>query len=322
MKHIELNIGKACNNKCRFCMSANVWLDEKELSDFNLVKSEIIKYADQWYRSIWFLWWDISIHPKIYEIIWEAKRHWFLIINVITNAMLYSDYDKALKLVNSWVTRVNISIHSHIENIEDYLTQIPWWLNKKLKAIDNFNTLYEKWILKNNISINFVLNKENLSTVDKSVLYFYSKKWIKDIRINFLWNKFFISDYDRNRLQINYTEIIDKLKKLIFISLKYSIRITFDSIPACILSKIWFVNSKGIVSKFLWEQFDHINTVYNINKLEKFDWINYKKNDLKTKFSKCNKCIYLNSCEWVWKEYVIQYWNDEFYPINYDPWRK
>lgn len=70
MKHIEINIWKACNNKCRFCMSAFVWMDEKELTDFSEVASEIHKYANKWYTSIGFLGRDISIHPSILDTYW------------------------------------------------------------------------------------------------------------------------------------------------------------------------------------------------------------------------------------------------------------
>ena len=49
----------------------------------------------------------------------------FQVINVITNAMIFSNFEKAKKLVESGVTRINISIHSHLDEIEDYITQIP-----------------------------------------------------------------------------------------------------------------------------------------------------------------------------------------------------
>ena len=44
-KHIEINIGKACNNKCRFCMSQKADASMLKLVDFEYLKSKIIKYA-------------------------------------------------------------------------------------------------------------------------------------------------------------------------------------------------------------------------------------------------------------------------------------
>lgn len=310
-KHIEINIWKACNNKCRFCMSSINSKENLSLVSFDKIKLEIIKYWNNWYNSIWFLWWDISIHPKIYEIITFAKEKWFKDINVITNGMIFSDYTKAEKLVLSWVTRVNISIHSHLEQIEDYLTQITGWLNKKIKAIDNFNKLHNEKKLRDALSINIVLNKLNCKDIFDTCVYFYNKKRIKDIRINFLWNRFFFSEEDKNKLQLRYKDFLPYLKKLIVFSLKTDIRLTFDTIPACIFAKLWFKNLDYILKRFMWESGDHIDEVSNINKNQIFSW-KWQKDKLKTKFKKCVKCIYFNSCQWVWDEYYEKYWSKEF----------
>lgn len=312
MKHIEINIWKACNNKCRFCMSAEVGRDEKKLTDVDLVIKEINTYADKWYTSIGFLWWDISIHPHIFRIIKESKKYWFQNINVITNGMVFSDYNKAQALVLSWTTRVNISIHSHIHKIEDYITQIQGGLEKKLQAMDNFNDLYNKWFLLSPVSINIVVNGMNYTSVVESVLYFYKMKWIRDIRINFIWNRYFFTEQDKVILALTYTKFFVYLKRLVYIALKYNIRITFDSIPACILYKVDPKNYKTIIARFLWEDKDHIEEVSNINMDTTFDWKKQKTDDLKSKFSQCNNCIYRDTCQWVWKEYVEEYWESEF----------
>ena len=311
-KHIEINIWKACNNKCRFCMSSLVWNDEKELTKFDIISKEISKYSKLWYKSIWFLGWDISIHPDIYKIIQESKINLFEDISVITNAMIFSDFDKAEKLVFSGLTRVNISIHSHDFKIEDYLTQINWWFQKKIKAIDNFNILHSKWLLKSPLSINIVLNWLNYKEILKTCLYFYKIKNIKDIRINFLWNRYFFEKKDKWDLELSFSEFIPYLKELIIFSINSDLRITFDAIPACIFYKLWFKNSELIIKKFLWEEQDHINEISNLNKKEIFDWKEQKSNDLKTKFDKCFKCLYFNKCQWVWKEYFEKYWENEF----------
>ena len=48
---------------------------------------------------------------------------------------------------------------------------------------------------------------------------------------------------------------------------------------------------------------------------ENFNWKERKKNSLKMQFEQCNKCLYKDSCEWVWKEYWEIYWWDEISPI-------
>lgn len=314
LKHIEINIWKACNNKCIFCMSSDSHSWDIKFVKLDLIKNTLSKYYLDWYNSVWFLWWDISIHPNIIEILEYSKKIWFENINVISNWMKFSDFTFAKKITDAWITRINISIHSHLKEIEDNLTWVKWWLIKKIKAIDNFNNLYENNILKSPISINMVLNKINLPTIVESVLYFNKIKKINDIRINFVWLEESVK-HNWDLLKISYTEFLPYLKQLIYISLKYDIRITFDTVPACIFYKIDNINYKILIKKFLWEDLDHISEIDHINASDKFNWKEKKKNILKTQFKWCLKCIYKKSCQWVRKEYAKLFWWEEFESI-------
>lgn len=317
LKHIEINIWKACNNRCVFCMSKNVPKEMLKLAEFNYLKSRIDYYREQWYNSIWFLWGDISIHPKIIDIIKYSKIKWFDYINVITNGMLFDNYNFAKEILIAWTTRVNISIHSHINEIEDNITRVKWWLQRKLKSIDNFNYLYKDWILKSILSINIVVNKLNYQTIVETVYFYFKIKKINDIRINFVWLSDWVKD-DWEKISISYWEFLPYLKKLIYISLKYNIRLTFDAIPPCIFYKIDNKNYDIIIKKFLWEQFDIIDQIEHANikdEREKFKWKDKKKNILKIKPKGCITCKYYYTCEWIWKEYQTIYWFKEIKSI-------
>lgn len=71
-----------------------------------------------------------------------------------------------------------------------------------------------------------------------------------------------------------------------------------------------------MVKKFLWEDMDHIVEIESINANEVFNWKARKKNELKTQFRFCRKCVYTHSCQWVWKTYVECHWKKEFAPIT------
>ena|GEM_PF-3308856 len=58
--------------------------------------------------------------------------------------MKFDDPVFARKLVEAGVTRINFSIHSHLPEVEEYLIQVPGGLERKMKAIDNFNALYKE----------------------------------------------------------------------------------------------------------------------------------------------------------------------------------
>lgn len=295
---------------------------KSELWDIKFVKIDILKekiswYADRGYRSIGFLGWDISIHPNILELVDFCKTKWFQSINLISNGMKFDNFEFAQKIVELWATRMNFSIHSHLDSVEDYLIQVPGWLKRKLQAVDNFQLLYQQWKLKDALSINIVLNSKNYTTIVETVLFYYVKKWINDIRINFIW----LNDDVRENwddMKVTYTDFLPYLKKLIFISLKYNIRITFDTVPACIFYKIDKINYRKLVKKFLWEDQDHIVEIDHINNNDNFDWKQRKKDILKSQFSQCWKCLYKASCQWVRNWYVELYGDNEFQPVISD----
>ena len=87
--------------------------------------------------------------------------------------------------------------------------------------------------------------------------------------------------------------------------------------PACIFYKVDNKNHEKIIDKFLWENKDHIREIDHINKNLIFEWNYVKEFEEKTKFSQCEKCIYINSCQWVWKSYPWLFWKEEFIPINF-----
>lgn len=315
LKHIEINIWKACNNKCRFCMSSDQQLWDIKFYDFDKLKEKIVWHINNGFRSIWFLWWDVSIYPHIVELISFCRSVWFEQIHAITNGMLFSNYEFAKKVVYAGLTRVNISIHSHISQVEDYLTQVPNGLQKKFEAIKNFQILHASGLLNSPVSINMVLNQKNYTTIVESVLFFSKKLWINDIRINFIWLDESI-EKNWDDLKVSYTEFFPYLKKLIYVSLKENIRLTFDAIPPCIFYEIDKKNYKMIISRFLGEEYDHINEIDWTNWDKQFSWQEQKKDTLKTQFRQCTLCEYSKTCQWVWKEYAKIYWDKEFINIT------
>lgn len=320
LKHIEINIWKACNNKCIFCLSwhsLTKW--NTALVDFEIIKEKISLYYNEWYKSVWFLWWDISIHPDLYDIIKYCKKLWYKEIQIITNSMVFDDFEKANKLIFLWVTRVNISLHSHLNKIEDYLIGIPWGLERKFNAIDNFNLLYNNNILKSPLSVNIVLNKQNYKIIVNTVLFLKYNKNINDIRINFIWLVDDLAD-TWSLTKLSYTEFMPYIKRLIYVSEKYKLRITFDSIPACIFFSLDKDRWKIYFNKYSWNQFDHISVVDELSNTRLDNTFYNKKikiqNIYKTKFPNCKKCIYEKQCDWIWKSYIKNFWKNEFIPIE------
>lgn len=308
MKHVEINLGKVCNNNCLFCMSGNL----RNMVSFGNAKAEVIKSAQNNYKSLGFLGGEVTIYPYIVDLVKIAKNNGFQKIHIISNGRKFADKDFLKELINAGVNRFSVSIHSHLESVEDYLTQKPGAFREKIKGIQNLINFKNQSLFKDNISINFVINKKNYQEILISLQYFV-KLGINDFRFNYMWPEGNASKY-YEELLIPYNMFAPYLNKIINLSKRLKVNIVFEGIPLCIFPK------PAEQKKYLGELKDISTDVitYEENAIQKFNWQKRKIDSLKTKFDFCQQCKNNFFCEGVWQKYVDFYGPDEFKALIYE----
>lgn len=314
MRHIEINIGKACNSRCRFCMSSRPTADEIRLTPFEDIKKDLEQHRKSGCDSVGFLGGDISIHPRMVDIFRTARSLGYENVQMVTNALIFADPKKAEEVVQAGVTRVNISVHSHQPAIEDYLTQIPGGLVRKLKGIRAFSELQRKGLLRSAVSINIVLNRHNYSDIVKTCWFFFSKMGIVDMRMNFVWPEFSLGEHAWN-IALRYSEFIPQFRELISLAIKHRIRLTFDTIPPCVFREAFPKEFKKLLPLFLGEQYDQIDAISVIGMDDNFSWKNRKRNQFKYQASFCKDCQFFHSCDGLWREHVEMFGMEKLQPI-------
>ena len=304
MKNIEINIGNACNNECRFCMIE--YEDDRSFVDYDVIKKELIKAKKNKFDSIGFLGGEFTLHPDVLKIIKLAKLLGFKIIHIISNGRKYHDKKFLERLIKSGVNRFSVSIHSHQSEIEDYLTQRKGGFAEKVEGLHNLVALTRQGLIKNPISLNFVINGKNYKSIIES-LEFFTQLGIKDYRFNFIWLH---GRAGKNHdLFLTYSEILPYMEKMIEFSKTNNIRIAFEGIPACL------INDKAKI-EYLGELRDLNTEIVAYNNPEKsreqFNWQERKKNEFKIKHEKCSQCQWHRICDGVWKDYIKNYGWQEF----------
>lgn len=286
------------------------WLTQDKVlwfEKFEDLKKEIFKLYNLWYNSIWYLWWEPTIHPNFLELINYAKDLGFENIETISNWSKFDNKEFLFNSIKNWLTRISISFHSIIESEESILV---WWINwivkQKLNAIENLINIYKKWFLKNEISINIVISNINYKSILKTILFLY-KKWIKSFRLNFIqleWS----STKNYEKLALKYEDFKPYLKKVINLYKIYiDIKINFEAIPWCSswLNYYDYINyseqeidkQKDKISR------DDINLISRDIK-NQLKW----RKELKSFLKKCENCFLKSNCEWIWNRY-INYFN-------------
>ncbi|OGL42840.1 MAG: hypothetical protein A2042_04035 [Candidatus Schekmanbacteria bacterium GWA2_38_11] len=311
-KHIEINLGRACNNTCIFCISDNNGIINKRFIDFKTVQNEMIFFYNQGYRSLGFLGGEPTIYPKIIQIARSAKKMGYNRISLTSNGVKLSDKVFCEKLIMAGVSRFSISIHSHTKEIEDYLTGVPGSFTKKIKGIKNLIYLNKQHIIKDSVALNVVVNKKNYKALD-DIVSFFLKLGIDDIRFNFIVPDG--SALGRNDLTPTYQVAKPYFYKIINDNeKKYRINVTFGEVPFCIFKNL-YEKSNSLFQKYIggfhdpivdvsYSKFMKLNNGDYASIQDRFNWKEKNAQSHKVRLKRCLGCFFLGDCGGVLKTYL------------------
>lgn len=188
-----IQITRLCNQKCRICSNPEI---DATLS-FHKVKSLIDDFIERGYHGIILTGGEPTLHPQLTDIISYAKNHQ-IHVRIITNGQKICEENYLKKLINSGLDHVHISIYSHLEKIQAFISENSESLKNILKAIENIG--------KNGITadINVAINHYNADHLH--ILARFIRNRFPFIK-HFVWNNL---DPNMNRAAQN-PDVIPKL---------------------------------------------------------------------------------------------------------------
>ncbi len=306
-KHIEVNLGKRCNNNCIFCMVPQESLF-REFADCEKIKKEIKKYFEDGYNSIGFVGGEPTIYPNIVEIISYAKSLGYKEINIVTNCKKFSDKNFLKSLLEAGLNRIVISAHSHIETIGDRLSGIAGSHRQKMKGILNVVNMQKSRKHSFSAALTFIISRLNIDSLASSV-DFFMKLGFNDFRINSI-NPAGNALENFNSVVPKFVEIPNALKEIVSLAQEQGdVHLSFGDIPLCIINKI------PALKKFASGKEDHIDSVCSFSDSslkQEILWVQDRKDNLKSKLDICSRCRYACDCEGIWKNYLKKYGEEEF----------
>jgi len=312
-KHVEINLGNVCNNRCIFCMVYDI--GKKKFASAENVRRELDYYGKEGFTSLGFLGGEPTIYPNIIDIVRYANHCGFTEIHMVSNGRMFSNKSFLRKLIDSGVTRFSVSIHSHIESVEDSLTRVPGGFKQKIEGIKNLVYLKKRGLIQQPISANIVINKKNIEHLPGTVDFLY-KLGITRFRLNFIRPKGrAMKNFDI--LVPMYSEVVEPINKTLSLTKNRPIKVDIGDIPPCIFSHNYeFINSDGTLkdNTNLVVSFSDVDAEGNIYKNIIY-WENQRKYEFKTKGKQCATCKLSALCEGVWKEYADKFGFGEFRPF-------
>ncbi len=299
-KHIEINLGYVCNNKCDFCIS---YFENKvgKFVGFDKVRDNLQRHKEEGYDSVGFVGGEPTIYPNIMQAIAFAHDIGYKYINITTNGRMFSRYEFLKSLVDAGLNSINLSIHDSDED-EDLITHADGGFKQKLKAIRNLERLHKEGLFpKDRIFLVSVMHLQNHDKIGR-LISMLSSEGFKNFRVNFIRP---CPSTVIHQLVPTYTEINSSLQKILDFRKEKDLYISLEGFPDCILNDDVVLNNRPT---------DHIDDVSNGDKY--FSWKD-KKDDLLVKLDKCKGCRY-TGCEGIWKTYIWIYGKSEFQDNNND----
>jgi len=305
VKHVEINLGLACNNSCLFCLAEGI----KTFVPFEQVVVEAKSFARQGYDSLGFIGGEPTIYPRIADLVRQCSQMGFTSIQLISNGRRLRDESFALALIQAGITRFSISIHSHIEHVEDTLTGFVGGFRQKIEGIENLAALHGAGKLRDIVAVNMVVNKMNFRDLSSS-LRFFTRMGIHEFRLLTMRPEGRATE-NMDDLAVKYSDFHDVLPGLILTARKHNLNMFLDPFPHCLFRDIPGV--LDIVAT------DHIDIVIHSDRdfvRETFSWNQRRCAFNKTKGPRCAKCRFDCVCEGVWKGYADRFGFDEFVPVD------
>ena len=347
-KNVEINIGKACNNRCVFCIDGLPKAEDRSYMPWPQMQAELDRWAAEGYRSVGFLGGEPTTYPWLTEAITHARSVGFTRVTIATNATKLRLRHFADKLLDAGLTRVTCSMHGHTPELEDKLTRVPGNFHKKLDALRYLaaRRRADPSVLPDGLSVNIVLNGWNHHHLPAMLRFFYEKVGVDDLRANFIRPEGYAEgDAD---LTPRYAEVVPNLTKAIILAERHFKKVfTFGGFPMCVLpaplrrdhdllsrtmgeyrdlSTACSIRSDGgdltapgrAFVEGSWVQHPKSSTVHfdEAESRARFNWQDRKRHDLKGHPEACGGCELNHVCEGVWKGYLDIWGVGGFTPVR------
>ena len=324
-RNVEINVGKACNNKCVFCLDGLPKREDRSYMPLDEMKREIKYWYDRGRRSLGFLGGEPTTYPGLPRAIAYARELGYTRIAIATNATRLRLPHYADRLLDAGLTRVTVSMHGHTSDLEDRLTRVPGNFKKKVVALRYLVKCRDEGRLVDNVSVNIVVNGWNHMHLPRMLKFFY-RLGLNDVRANFIRAEGY-ADEDHS-LTPRFTDAVPHMMKAILLNeLHYRRSFTISGVPLCTLP--WELLGNARLCRKVLGEFRDLDTdcsvrseaevPYGIEELgdgrARFNWQDRKRSDLKNHPDRCRSCRYAHVCEGVWKRYQDIHGLSEISPI-------
>jgi MoaA/NifB/PqqE/SkfB family radical SAM enzyme len=280
---------------------------------------EIARAAAVGYRSLSFLGGEILRYPHALEAVAAARRHGFERVALCTNGRRLADAAVLEAFLEAGVTRIALSIHSHVAAVEDHLTGRAGAHSQKLAAIGHLVRAAGQGHLPHGFALNSCIHGLNVDALAEMAGYF-QQRGVREIRFNLLR-----PEHEAVRdasLVPRLARCMPELVRLVWLNeRRLHMGITFGDVPLCVWPEP-VLAAPRLVGRYLGELRDLDTSVTVFRQPgervapDRFVWRERRAARLKGHPPACDECDARFACEGPWLRYLELYGSAELRPLR------
>jgi len=301
-KKTAIITGYKCNNHCRFC----IYSDRRNVPDKTTrkIKQEMLSARKRGAGSLVLVGGEVFIRKDILDLIGKAREIGFSEVIAATNGRMFAYNNFAKRIVKSGITQIYFSIHGHNERVHDSLTSVPGSFKELIRGIRNLQNLGFK-----NLGTHTTIVKQNYKYLLNIAQVIYGLG-IKNSDFVFVDPNYGGAHEAFVDLVPRISQVVPYLKKsLDFIGSTDVEHFAVRYVPVCRLEGYQeYVSDMRDINLVKTEHIGPDFVDYYVEKT--------RREMFRVKSAKCLMCLFYESCEGIWKEYLTHFSDKELRPIT------
>jgi MoaA/NifB/PqqE/SkfB family radical SAM enzyme len=297
-ERIDLKVGFACNNRCRFCVQGRKRerYGRRETSEL----TEILEQNRARHRGVVFTGGEPCLHPDLAKLAATARELGYESIQVQSNGRMFAYLSLCRELIAAGVTEFSPALHGHCAACHDHLTGVAGSYEQTLRGISNLKGLGQ-WVVTNS-----VITRSNFRHLAQlaEVLIEYG---VDQYQLAFV-HPVGSAGPDANFASVvpRFELLVGPLHRALELGLSARRRVMTEAVPYCFMGGYEQLVGERIMPPT--RIFDAEGVIDNYQ--------TYRLGEGKAKGPVCAGCAREPECEGVWREYPERYGWEEFRPCD------
>ncbi|MBN2498784.1 MAG: radical SAM protein [Deltaproteobacteria bacterium] len=295
---LDVKVGFACNNRCRFCVQGRK-RERYPRRSFDQVADFLKRHARS-YRGVVFTGGEPCLHPDLLRLVAHARELGFESIQIQTNGRMLAYARLCRDLIAAGVSEFSPALHGHSAACHDYHTRSPGSFEQTVRGIRNLVNLGQK------VVSNTVVTRSNFRHLP-ALAELLAGLGVAQLQFAFVHP---VGTAGREALFDSVVPRLELVAPWLHRGLERAeqagLRAMSEAVPYCFMVEY---------ERFVGERIMPRTRILDAEG-EIADYRAYRLEEGKAKGEPCSSCRLQGQCEGPWREYVERFGWGEFEAIS------